>query len=58
MIFLTQNTLLDEMNIGMSKVLTEYSQELKIEFLTSPRYVHLERGRDVFKVKLPFGGDK
>jgi len=42
MVFLTQNALLDEMNLGMSKVLAEYAKTIKIEFLTIPRYVHLE----------------
>lgn len=42
MIFLTKNDLLDEMNAGMSNVLTEYAKNMKIYFLTAPRYVFLE----------------
>lgn len=37
--FMTRNTVLDAMNIGMSKVLSEYAKEICIEFLTEPNYV-------------------
>lgn len=39
MAFITRNAVLDAMNVGMSKVLKLYSEEVKIEFLTTPRFV-------------------
>ena len=39
--FITKNALLDAMNIGMSKVLKQYSRDIKISFLTTPKYVRL-----------------
>lgn len=41
MAFVTRNAVLDAMNIGMSKVLREYSQNTRIEFLTTPKYVSM-----------------
>ena len=41
MAFVTRNAVLDAMNIGMSKVLREYSQKTRIEFLTTPKYVSM-----------------
>lgn len=41
MAFVTRNAVLDAMNIGMSKVLKEYSQNTRIEFLTTPKYVSM-----------------
>ena len=42
MAFMTRNAVLDAMNVGMSKVLREYSQQIVIEFLTTPKYVTLD----------------
>lgn len=42
MAFITRNAVLDAMNIGMSKVLSRYSKEVHIEFLTTPKYVHID----------------
>ena len=42
MAFITRNAVLDAMNIGMSKVLKEYSKEVHIEFLTKPKYVNID----------------
>lgn len=42
MAFITRNAVLDAMNIGMSKVLTEYSNSVRIEFVTTPKYVKLK----------------
>lgn len=39
MSFITRNTVLDAMNEGMIKVLKEYSAEIQIKFLTTPRQV-------------------
>lgn len=40
--FITRNAVLDAMNIGMSRVLKEYSSKISIEFLTTPKYVDIE----------------
>lgn len=42
MAFITRNAVLDAMNIGMSKVLKQYSKEVYIEFLTTPKYVNIK----------------
>lgn len=42
MAFITRNAVLDAMNIGMSKILKEYSKNVDIEFLTTPRHVTIE----------------
>ena len=39
MTFVARNAVLDEMNKGMQEVLREYSKNLKIHFLTTPKYV-------------------
>ena len=39
MAFITRNAVLDAMNEGMRKVLKEYSKDIKLEFVTTPRYV-------------------
>ena len=36
---ITKNAILDSMNEGMSEVLREYSKDIKIIFLTTPKYV-------------------
>lgn len=36
-----RKTMLDEINRGMEQILTEYSQKTNIQFLTTPRYIHL-----------------
>lgn len=41
MAFITKNIILDAMNIGMSKVLREFSSNIQIYFLTTPRHVTL-----------------
>lgn len=41
MAFFTRNAVLDAINAGMIKVLKEFSKEIRIEFLTTPRYVIL-----------------
>lgn len=41
---ITKNALLDAMNAGMEKVLKQYSKGIKISYLTTPKYVNLERG--------------
>ena len=41
MAFITRNAVLDAMNIGMRKVLKEYSKNVKIEFITTPKYVFI-----------------
>lgn len=38
---ITKNDVLDALNIGMCKVLKEYSTKVKISFLTLPRFVNL-----------------
>ena len=42
MAFITRNAVLDAMNIGMSKVLKMYSEKIKIEFVTKPRFVDIK----------------
>ena len=42
MAFITRNAVLDAMNVGMSKVLNEYSKLVPIEFLTMPKFVTLD----------------
>ncbi len=37
--FITRNAVLDAMNAGMTKVLTEYCKHIHIKFLTTPKYV-------------------
>lgn len=39
MAMLTRKAVLDTMNEGMSKMLSEYSTQIKIKFLTEPRFV-------------------
>ena len=39
MAFITRNAVLDAMNIGMSKILREYSKNVRIEFITTPKFV-------------------
>ena len=39
MTFVARNAVLDEMNKGMQEVLREYSKNLNIHFLTTPKYV-------------------
>jgi 4-hydroxy 2-oxovalerate aldolase len=39
MAFITRNAVLDAMNDGMIKVLKQYEKEIKIKFLTEPRYI-------------------
>jgi len=41
MAFITRNAVLDAMNVGMSKVLREYSSEVSIRFLTTKKYVRI-----------------
>lgn len=41
MAYITRNAVLDAINIGMSRILKEYSKNNKICFLTKPRYVSL-----------------
>ena len=41
MTIITKNTVLDAMNIGMSKVLNEYSSLVDISFITTPKYVKI-----------------
>lgn len=41
MAFFTRNAVLDAMNDGMSNVIREYSSEIKISFLTNPKYIKL-----------------
>ena len=38
---LTRNSILDAMNIGMSKVLSEYSKYIDIVFLTTPKHINI-----------------
>lgn len=38
---ITRNAVLDAMNIGMERVLGEYSKKIKISFLTTPKYVRI-----------------
>lgn len=42
MIFNTRYSVLDAMNAGMSAVLTEYSKQMTIKFLTYPKYVNIQ----------------
>ena len=42
MAFVTRNAVLDAMNIGMRRVLTQYNNSVKIEFVTTPKYVDLK----------------
>lgn len=42
MAFATRNDVLDAMNVGMSKILTEYSSNLNICFLTTPKHVNIK----------------
>lgn len=39
--FVTKNALLDAMNAGMSEVLRLYSNDIKISYLTTPKYVKI-----------------
>lgn len=41
MTMITKNAILDAMNIGMSIVLTEYSKQIKINFLTKSKFVNI-----------------
>lgn len=38
----SKNNVLDAMNEGMSRVLSAYSDNVKITFITAPRYVHIK----------------
>ena len=40
--FISRNAVLDAINKGMSKVLSEYGQKVKIRFVTLPKHVILE----------------
>lgn len=42
MAFITRNAVLDAMNIGMSKILREYKNQIDIEFLTEPKHVTID----------------
>lgn len=39
MAYITKNSILDAMNIGMSQVIKEYSKHTKISFVTAPKHV-------------------
>lgn len=39
--FITRNAVLDAMNVGMSEVLKMYSNEIKMSFLTTPKYIKI-----------------
>ena len=39
MVFFTRNTVLDAINGGMQKVLKEFSNEINLGFITTPKYV-------------------
>lgn len=39
MTYITKNAVLDAINMGMGKVLKEYSKMIEIEFLTAPKYI-------------------
>lgn len=39
MAYITRNAVLDAMNVGMSKILKEYKNQIDIEFLTEPKFV-------------------
>ena len=39
--FITRNAVLDAMNEGMEIMLKEYAKEIRISFLTTPRYVRI-----------------
>ena len=41
MAFITRNAVLDAINVGMTKVLKEYKKKVKIEYLTTPRFVKI-----------------
>lgn len=41
MAMITRKAILDEMNVGMSSMLNEYSKQIKIKFLTKPRFVNM-----------------
>lgn len=43
--FITKNSVLDAMNVGMEKVLNEFAKEIRISFLTTPRNVKISDGR-------------
>lgn len=49
MAFFTRNAVLDAMNIGMRKVLRKFSEEIRIQFLSTPRFVFIDRGKAVWK---------
>lgn len=38
---ITRNTVLDAMNVGMGKIIKEYSQKATIKFLTEPKHVRI-----------------
>ena len=42
MAFFTRNAVLDAINAGMRKVLKEFSKEIPISFLTTPRFVNID----------------
>ena len=42
---ITQNNVLDAMNVGMEKMLNEYAKKVKIIFLTTARNVTIENGK-------------
>lgn len=41
MVFITTNAMLDAINAGMEEVLTGYSKQMKICFLTKPRHIRM-----------------
>lgn len=41
MVFYTRKAVFNAMNVGMNKVLKEYSTKLQLEFLTTPKYVNI-----------------
>lgn len=43
MAFFTKNAVLDAMNEGMCRVLNIFLSEVEIEFLTTPKYVYIEK---------------
>ncbi len=43
MAFNIRNTVLDAINVGMSKVLKDYCKQIEIEMITTPKFVQIER---------------
>lgn len=42
MAFIKKNSVINELNEGMKRMLSEFSQQVKIEFVTTPKFVKLE----------------